>query len=583
MKSSNSNSGGAGTAAQQDSGDSFDYVIVGAGAAGAILANRLSADPTVSVCLLEAGPRDWHPFLRIPAGFIKIISNKSFVWPITTEPGTYTAGRRVPLPQGRTLGGTTAINGMIYNRGQAADYDGWAAAGNPGWSYAEVLPYFKRSEQSSIGDARYHGRQGPLAVSALKWIHPICEAFIQGAANAGIRRNEDYNGAQQEGVGYFQRTIKGRWRVSTAQAFLKPIRARRNLEIRTDSQSTALILKGKQAVGVRYVVQRDLAQPQQVFARREVIVCGGAINTPKLLQLSGIGPAPLLQALGIPLQHELPGVGANLKDHFSVRLVARVRNSKTINEMARGFGLFGQVLRWLAGRPSLLSVSPSLVHWFTRSNEQQPRANLQGVFSPASYKEGYLGLLDGFPGMTVGVWDHQPLSSGFVHARSADPLQDPIVQPNYLEHPHDRKVLLEGMRKARTLLRTPELNNFFVEETLPGAQVTSDEALLAFASRYGVSACHICGTAKMGPASDPMAVVDHELKVHGLHGLRVVDASVMPAQPSANTCAATMMIAEKAADLILHARQRKDAGSATLDTDVDANANAQTAAHRVNH
>ncbi len=534
------------------SNNTFDYVIVGAGAAGAILANRLSADPTVSVCLLEAGPRDWHPFLRIPAGFIKIISNKSFVWRITTEPSTYTAGRRVPLPQGRTLGGTTSINGMIYNRGQAADFDSWAAAGNPGWRYADVLPYFKRSEQSMIGDDKYHGRQGPMTVSTLKWIHPICEAFINGVANTGIRRNDDYNGATQEGVGYFQRTIKGRWRVSTAQAFLKPVRQRKNLEIRTNSQSTSLILEGKKAIGVRYIVKRDLDHPQEVFARREVIVCGGAINTPKLLQLSGIGPAPLLQSLGIPLQHALPGVGANLKDHFSIRIVARVKNSNTINELARGVGLFGQVLRWIAGRPSLLSVSPSLVAWFAKSDAQQVRPNLQGVFSPASYKEGYLGLLDGFPGMTVGVWDHQPRSTGFVHARSTDPLQDPIVQPNYLEHPDDRRVLLDGMRQARNLLRTPALAHFFVEETLPGADVTSDEALLEFASRYGVSACHICGTAKMGPASDPMAVVDHELKVHGIQGLRIVDASVMPTQPSANTCAATMMIAEKAADMILN-------------------------------
>jgi choline dehydrogenase len=557
----------------------FDYVIVGGGAAGAILASRLSAKADVTVCLLEAGPSDWRPLLWLPAGFIKVIFNPKVTFGYATEATARTAGRRVPIPQGRTLGGTSSINGLIYNRGQAADYDAWAKAGNEGWSYAEVLPYFKRTEKrvagkggkngrdgrgaekagdgrstdrnDDYGDDRYRGRSGPLTVSSLEWHHPINEAFIDAAVAQGLPRNPDYNGADQHGVGYFQRTIKGRWRQSTARTFLRPARRRPNLEVRTNVQATAVVFDGKRACGVRYAVDRDLAGQRKILARREVILCAGALNTPKLLQLSGVGPAPLLASLGIPLLHELPGVGANLRDHFSVRVVAKVKNAATINEMAQGRGLFGQVARWLFGRPNLLAVSPSLVHWFSKSRKELDRPDLQGVFTPASYKEGYVGLLDSFPGMTAGVWQHRPKSTGYVHAASTDPLAAPLIQPNYLEHPDDRAALLAGMRQARELLRSPALASYYAGESMPGAQVTSDEDWLDFASRYGVSACHVSGTAKMGPAGDPMAVVDAQLRVHGLSSLRVVDASIMPQVPSANTCAATMMIAEKAADMIL--------------------------------
>jgi choline dehydrogenase len=535
-----------------NSTETFDYVIVGAGAAGSIIANRLSADPSITVCLLEAGPPDWHPFLHIPSGFIKVLFNPAFTWQFSSEPTSNTAGRRIPIPQGRTLGGSTSINGLAYNRGQPSDYDAWEQAGNRGWSYAEVLPYFKRSEnRMGPGDDKFRGRHGELPVSNLEWIHPICEAFIKGAGELGMPRNPDYNGAYQEGVGYYQRTIKGRWRMSTARAFLRPVKSRGNLEIRTNVQTTAILLEGKRATGVRYVRNRNMAQPREVLARREVIICCGAINTPKLLQISGIGPSALLESFGIPVRHELPGVGENLHDHYSVRLVAKVRNSTTMNELATGFGLAGQITRWLFGKPNILAVSPSLVHWFWKSDDSLSGPDLQGVFSPASYKEGYIGMLDNFPGMTVGVWQHRPQSAGYVRIQSANPLQDPIVQPNYLEDPRDQKVLLAGMRQARKLLHTSELSRYFVSEVLPGVDVTSDEALLNFARRYGVSSYHVMGTAKMGPASDPMAVVDDQLRVHGLEGLRVADSSVMPSMPSANTCAATMMIAEKAADMIL--------------------------------
>jgi len=531
--------------------ETFDYVIVGAGAAGSILANRLSEDHKTTVCVLEAGPSDWHPFLHIPAGFIKVLFDPAFTWQFSSEPTDNTKGRRVPIPQGRTLGGSTAINGLAYNRGQPGDFDAWAAAGNRGWGYADVLPYFKRSERKvGGGDDAYHGRAGEQAVTDMDWFHPICEAFIAGAAGQGIPRNPDYNGASQEGVGYYQRTILKGWRQSAARSFLRPAKGRKNLEVRTQAHATAVLLEGQRATGVRYVRGGKRDATKVVRARREIIICSGSINTPKLLQISGIGPGSLLQSINVPLVRELPGVGENLRDHFSVRMVAKVKDSLTMNELSRGSRLGAEIARWMLGRPNILALSPSLVHWFWKSREGLNAPDLQGVFTPASYREGYIGMLDDYPGMTCGVWQHRPESMGYVHARSSNPFQDPIVQPNYLEDPRDQEVLLGGMRVARHLMQTPELAKFFDAETLPGKDVTTDDELLDYARRVGVSCYHVMGTARMGPSSDPSAVVDDELRVHGVAGLRVADASVMPNMPSANTCASTMMIAEKAADMI---------------------------------
>ena len=531
--------------------DTFDYVIVGAGAAGSILANRLTEDAGTTVCLLEAGPRDWHPYLHIPSGFIKAIFNPAFTWQFSSEPTDQTNGRRVPIPQGRTLGGSTSINGLAYTRGQPADYDGWAAAGNRGWGFGDVLAYFKRSERKiGPGDDDYHGRAGEQIITSMDWIHPVCEAFIAGAAGAGIPHNADYNGAFQEGAGYYQRTIHNGWRQSAARSFLRPIKNRRNLEIRLNARATAIVLDGKRASGIRYAKGGERDGSREVRARREVIVSSGSINTPRLLQLSGIGPAPLLQSLGIPVRHERPAVGENLRDHFSVRMVAKVKNSLTLNEIARGHRLAAQIARWMLGRPNILAVSPSMVHWFSKSREGLNAPDIQGVFTPASYREGYIGMLDNYPGMTCGVWQHRPESTGFVRVRSADPSENPVIQPNYLEHPHDQAVLLGGMRAARKLMQTPELAQFFDGETLPGRDVTSDDGLLGFARQVGVSCYHVMGTARMGRVEDPSTVVDDQLRVHGLDGLRIVDASIMPSMPSGNTCATTMMIAEKGADMI---------------------------------
>jgi len=530
----------------------FDYVIVGSGAAGSVLANRLTETPGATVCVLEAGPPDRHPYIHIPAGFIKMLFNPDFTWQFKTEPSEGSGGRAIPTTQGRTLGGSSSINGMIYNRGQRADLDSWAQRGNRGWGYVDMLPYYKRTERRiGLADDRIHGRQGNLPVTDIDWLHPICEAFIAGAVGLGLPRCVDYNsGDRQEGVGYFQRAIYRGWRHSAARVFLHPAKATGRLELRTDARAAAVLFDGKRAVGVSYVNDRDRSEHQVVRARREVILCCGTANTAKLLQISGVGPAPLLQSIGVPLVHELAGVGENFRDHYAVRLVARVKNSATINEMSRGLGLAKQIVRWAMGKPSILALSPSLVHWFWKSNETLDQPDLQGVFSPASYKEGFVGMLDDYPGMTCGVWQHRPESTGFVRARSADPFADPMIQPNYLADPIDRQVLLAGMRLAQALLHTPQLARYFAGDQLPGADVRSDDELMGYARRYGSTAYHLIGTARMGPATDPTAVVDDQLRVHGMEGLRIADASIMPSMPSANTYATTMMIAEKAADMI---------------------------------
>ena len=529
----------------------YDYVIVGSGAAGAIVANRLSAGGA-SVCLLEAGPPDNHPFLHIPAGFIKVIFNPKYAWQFSSEGTELTNGRRIPIPQGKTLGGSSSINGLVYNRGQISDYDHWAELGNEGWSFNDVLPYFKSMERREGGSDAYRGRAGELPVSDADWEHPICEAFIKGAAELGLPRTEDYNADQQDGVGYFQRTIHKGMRMSTARTFLRPIRDRKNLDIQTHAQATRILFGGKRAIGVEVAHPQGRGPRRSILANREVIICCGAINTPRLLQLSGVGPAEHLKSVGVDVVHDLPGVGEGLSDHYSVRVVARVHGAKTLNEMARGLSLGGEILKWLQRKPGIMSLSPSVVHWFWRSQSQMSSADLQGVFTPASYKEGYVGRLDDFPGMTAGVWQHRPLSRGYVRIRSNDPFEAPEIQPNYLEHPEDRQVLIRGIRLARQLLQTDALKPYFEKESLPGEICQSDDELLDFARRYGVSSYHVNGSAHMGPLSDPLAVVDQALRVRGLENLRVADSSIMPSIPSANVCAASMMIGNRAGELILN-------------------------------
>lgn len=531
--------------------DEFDYIIIGAGAAGSVLAGRLTEDLNVTVCVLEAGPPDSHPFIQVPAGFIKTLFNPAYTWQFKTEPSEGSGGRQILTTQGRTLGGSGSINGMIYNRGQPADFDHWAQRGNRGWGYADVLPYFKRTEKR-IGraDDRVHGREGNIPITDCDWTHPIIEAFIDGAVKSGVPRNRDYNNGHQEGVGYYQRAIHNGWRRSSARMFLYPAIKRGNLDVRTNARVAKIVFQGKRAVGVRYINDADRSQFTEIRARREIILSGGTANSARLLQISGVGPASVVKNIGVEMIHELPGVGENFRDHYTVRFVNRAKGVVTMNEMSRGPRLLGQIVRWALGKPSILALSPSIVYFFLKSNPAMDNPDLLGVFSPASYKDGFVGLLDDHPGMTGGIWQHRPESKGYVRARSADPFVDPIIQPNYLAHPTDQQVLIDGMKKLRTLLHTPEVERYVDFEALPGSKVRSDDELLHYARMYGSTGYHLMGTCRMGPSSDPTAVVDDQLRVYGLEGLRVVDASIMPNMPSANTYSSTMMVAEKASDMI---------------------------------
>jgi choline dehydrogenase len=531
--------------------DSFDYVIVGAGAAGSLLANRLTEDASTTVCVLEAGPPDRNMFIHIPAGFIKTLFDPSCTWQFKTEPTENTGGRPISTTQGRTLGGSSSINGMVYNRGQPDDFNNWAQRGNRGWSYDDVLPYFRRTERRiGFGDDAVRGRDSGIPVTDIDWIHPISEAFIAGVVGMGIPRNPDYNSGDQAGVGYFQRAILNGKRVSAARAFLKPARARPNLEVRTDARANAILFEGKRAVGIRYLTDRA-APPREVRAKREVILCSGTVNTARLLQISGVGPAALLRDLGVPVVHEAPGVGENFRDHYAVRMVVRAKPGlATLNELSRGPRLGAQIARWAMGKPSILAQAPSQVHVFWKSFEGLDAPDLQCVFTPGSYAAGKTYVLDDYPGMTAGAWPHRPQSSGHVRARSTDVFVDPVIQPNYLSDPMDRRVTLGGLRLVRRMLSTPELAPYADRETLPGPDVTTDDELLDFARRNGSTCYHLIGTARMGPATDPSAVVSDTLLVHGMAGLRIVDASIMPSMPSANTYATTLMIAERASDLI---------------------------------
>ncbi|WP_315799443.1 GMC family oxidoreductase [Bradyrhizobium sp. SZCCHNR1002] len=532
--------------------DNFDYVIVGAGSAGCVIANRLSEDPSVSVCVLEAGPRDWHPYIHLPAGFIKTFYMKSINWGYQQEPGPYTAGRSIYAPRGKTLGGSSSINGHVYNRGQSQDFDTWAQMGNRGWSYSDVLPHFRRMEKRiGAGDEQYRGRDGSLEVTTMEWKDTLCEAFMDGAVSLGIPRNPDYNGAIQEGVSYVQRTIQNGRRVSSATAFLKPASKRPNVEIRTHAHATGIMLEGKRAVGVRYSRGGRGGVPVEVRARKEVILSGGAYNSPQLLQLSGIGAPELLQEHGIEVRHALRSVGEGLQDHYAPRTVARVKNIKTINELARGLNLWGEALKWAVTRKGILSLSPTMVYCFWHSGETAESSDLQLTFTPASYKEGVQGQLEDEPGMTVASWQQRPESRGYVRIRSADPFAPPLIQTNYLTAELDRRVIVAGMKLARRLLASAPLAPYYAYEDFPGPKVNSDDEFLAAAIQRATTTFHPGCTCRMGPADSTWATVDDQLRVHGLQGLRVADASIMPRMISANLNAATLMIGDKAADLIL--------------------------------
>ena len=532
--------------------EQYDYVIVGAGTAGCVLANRLTACGKYTVCLLEAGPPDWNPMIHIPAGFMKTIANPSVNWLYQSEPCPGTNGRTIPMPRGKVIGGSSSINGLIFSRGQKMDFDVWAQKGNRGWSYDDVLPYFRRyeSHENSV-DNKFRGQSGEMTITDLKWRDPLCEAFIKGAESIGIPRNPDYNGAYQEGTSYVQRTSTGKLRMSAARAFLKPARKRQNLRVITNAHATKILLDGKRATGVAYKRGGVSGRSDEVHASLEVIIAGGTINSPQLLQLSGIGPANLLNDLGIEVVHDLAGVGENLRDHYGARLTARAKNVDTINELAHGPKLVGEIVKYFLGRRSILELGPTLVYCFWHSDEMIRNADLQISFTPASYNEGKQAKLDKEPGFSLAAWQQRPESLGYVRARNKNPFEKPQIQPNYLSHEEDRRVLLAGIKVSRRLMNTEALAPYFDYEGYPGAHVQKDDELLDVARQRSTTLYHLMGTCRMATETDPTAVVDDQLRIHGLQNIRVIDASIMPSMPSANLNAAVMMIAEKGADMIL--------------------------------
>lgn len=529
----------------------FDFVIVGAGTAGCCLAYRL-AERGHSICILEAGPPDRNPLIRIPSGIMKTSSNPNLTWRYDFEGSEYIGNRKIPAFFGKTLGGSSAINGMAYNRGQRSDFDGWAKRGADGWDYASVLPYFMKSESYvDGGDAQFRGHYGPVGTGLLKKRDLLSDRFIQSAIASGIPFTSDYNGQEQEGVSYTQATITNGRRNSSAHAYLHPARKKFGVDVRTDALVHRILIENRRAIGVEYGHWRG-SQRQSVRARRSVIVSAGALISPKLLQLSGIGPAALLRQFSIPLINDLPGVGEGMTDHYSLRMVARVKPGYgTINERARGLPLGFELAKWLMGQPSYLAMTAMSVFTFCKRQPEDRDTEYSLMFLPASLKAGRTRQLDDYPGISGGAWQQRPESRGSVHIQSTEMREPPVIRPNYLDAEIDREVGVRAIKHLHRVLTTGPLGEVVEEITLPANECRSDSEWLDYIRANGMSSYHPAGTCTMGSASNPMAVVDHRLRVIGVQNLRVVDASVMPTQPSGNLNASVMMIAEKAADLIL--------------------------------
>lgn len=524
----------------------FDYIIVGAGSAGCVLANRLTADGKHSVLLLEAGPRDRNMWIHIPIGYAKLFKNPKVNWMYQTEPEPGLDGRQVFQPRGKVLGGSSSINGLVYIRGQHADYDRWRQLGNVGWSYEDMLPYFKRAENQQRGESEYHGVGGPLYVSNARQSDPLSDAFIEAATQVGIPANNDFNGASQEGAGYYQTTTRNGRRGSTARTYLRAARERANLKIETNALAQRLLFDGKRACGVEYRLNGALRSAR---ARKEVLVSSGAYNSPQLLQLSGVGPGELLRRHGIDVVLDAPGVGSSLQDHLQVRIVTRCSQRITINDDVLSLRRKAMMaMRYAFLRKGPLTVAAASAGAFFKTHPRLATPDVQIHFIPFSTDK--MGeKLHAFSGFTAHVCQLRPESRGSVKIKSADPAVAPEIRINYLSTETDRTTNVEGLKILRKILAAPAMQPFCTAEEEPGAKVTSDEDLLAYARQRSSTVFHPTSTCRMG--NDPLAVVDQRLRVRGLQGLRVVDGSIMPDLVSGNTNAPIVAIAEKASDMIL--------------------------------
>lgn len=539
----------------------YDYVIVGAGPAGCLLANRLSANPRHRVLLLEAGGQDNYPWIHVPVGYLYCIGNPRTDWCFKTEAEPGLNGRSLNYPRGKVLGGCSSINGMIYMRGQSRDYDEWAAQGNKGWRWQDVLPMFIQSENHYGGESSLHGAKGEWRVEQQRLHWPILDAFRQAAAQTGIASIPDFNGGDNEGCSYFQVNQRRGVRWNASKAFLRPIAQRPNLTVMTSAEAVRIEFENGRASAV--IARVDQAE-KRLAARREIILCCGSIGSPMLLQRSGIGPRALLEKLGIDVRRDLPGVGGNLQDHLQLRLIYKVSNGRTLNQMAGSlWGKMNMGLRYAINRSGPLAMAPSQLGAFARSGPEQTRANLEYHVQPLSL-ERFGEPLHAFPAFTASVCDLRPRSRGSVQIRSALPDAAPIIQPNYLSHDEDLKVAVDAIRLTRRIAAAPALAAFEPVEYLPGASLQSEAQLREAASVIGTTIFHPVGTCKMGQGAD--AVVDERLRVHGIDGLRVVDASIMPTITSGNTCSPTLMIAEKAAHMIIADARQADRAIDTPDT-----------------